>query len=193
VREIVLVSTSRHRRGVLDRLKTPYTAASPACDEEGLDPLGAEERALALAVRKARSVVDRFPRALLIGSDQIAEIEGRALRKPGTMEGARETLRLLSGREHRLVTAVAVIDAADGRTETALDVAHLRMRRLSEEEIESYLRREDVLDCVGAYRSEGLGAALFEWMRTEDPTGIVGLPLTRVVDLLARFGVGVLG
>jgi predicted house-cleaning NTP pyrophosphatase (Maf/HAM1 superfamily) len=109
------------------------------------------------------------------------------------MEGARETLRLLSGREHRLVTAVAVIDAADGRTETALDVAHLRMRRLSEEEIESYLRREDVLDCVGAYRSEGLGAALFEWMRTEDPTGIVGLPLTRVVDLLARFGVGVLG
>ncbi|MFH1680762.1 MAG: Maf family protein [Candidatus Eisenbacteria bacterium] len=192
MRDLVLASTSRYRRALLDRLGVPYRAVAPRCDEEGLDVLRAEERSLALAERKARSVAADFPGALLLGSDQIAEIEGRALRKPGTIEAARATLRLLSGREHRLVTAVALLDSVDGRVENAIDIARLRMRKLSHEEIENYLGREEVLDCVGAYRSEGLGAALFEWMRADDPTGIVGLPLTRVVDLLARFGVSVL-
>ncbi len=188
MRELVLASASRYRRALLDRLGLSYRAVSPKCDEEGLDHLPAEDRSLALAERKARSAAGDFPDALIIGSDQIAEIEGTALRKPGTIEAARASLRLLSGREHRLVTAVVLLDAREGRMETAIDIARLRMRRLTDEEIENYLRREETLDCAGAYRSEGLGAALFEWMRTDDPTGIVGLPLTRVVDLLARFG-----
>ncbi len=192
MREIVLASTSRYRRALLDRLGIAYRAEAPACDEEGLDDLPAERRAVALAERKARSLAGAFPRSLLLGCDQIAEMEGLTLRKPGAIENARATLRLLAGREHRLVTGVALLDAASGRIETALDIALLRMRPLTDEEIDAYLRREEALDCAGAYRIEGLGAALFERVRTEDPTGIVGLPLTRVVDLFARFGVPVL-
>jgi MAF protein len=192
VRDLVLVSTSRYRRSLLDRLGIAYRAEAPLSDEEGLDDLPAERRAVALAERKARSLAAAFPRALLLGCDQIAEMDGRTLRKPGTLENARVALRLLAGREHRLVTGVALLDAGCGRIETALDIARLRMRPLTDEAIDAYLKREETLDCAGAYRIEGLGAALFEWMRTEDPTGIVGLPLTRVVDLLARFGVSVL-
>jgi len=192
VREIVLASTSRYRRSLLDRLGLPYRAVSPLSDEEGLDHLAAEERATELAVRKARSVAPAHPRALIIGSDQIAEIEGRTLKKPGTLEAARASLRALAGREHRLVTAVALLDAESGRLETALDIARLRMRVLSEREIDAYLSREETQGCAGAYRIEGLGAALFESMKTEDPTGIIGLPLTRLAALLTRFGVSVL-
>lgn len=192
MREIVLASTSRYRRMLMDRLGIPYEAAAPACDEEGLDHLPVPERALALAVRKARSVAPLHPEALVIGSDQIAEVEGESLRKPGSFEAARESLRRLRGREHRLVTGVAIFDAREGRVEGALDTAVLRMRDLGDEEIDSYLRREEPYDCVGAYRIEGLGAALFESVGTEDPTGIVGLPLMKVTRLLARFGVEVL-
>ncbi|MFH1279751.1 MAG: nucleoside triphosphate pyrophosphatase [Candidatus Eisenbacteria bacterium] len=192
MRKIVLASTSRYRRMLMDRLGLPYEAMAPASDEEGVDHLPAEERALALAERKARSVAAFRPDAVIIGSDQIAELEGFTLRKPGGFEMAGESLRRLRGREHRLVTGVAVVDARDGRMETALDVAVLRMRDLGDDEIENYLRREEPYDCAGAYRIEGLGAALFESMETGDPTGIIGLPLTRVTALLSRFGVEVL-
>lgn len=192
MRELILASTSKHRRALLERLGLPFEAVAPPCDEEGLDHLPVPERALALAERKARAVAALRPDALILGSDQIAEAEGRVLRKPGGFERARETLRFLAGRDHRLVTGVVLLDAADGRIETALDVARLRMRRLADDEIENYLRREEPYDSAGSYRIEGLGAALFESMSTEDPTGIIGLPLTRVTDLLARFGVSVL-
>jgi septum formation protein len=193
LRELVLASTSRYRRQLLERLGIPFRAERPDCDEEGASGACVEDRALALAVRKARSLTGKFPDALILGSDQIAEVEGIALSKPGGFEKARESLRLLSGKEHRLVTAVAVLDAGEKvRLETAVDVATLRMRALTGDEIDHYLRREEPYDCVGAYRIEGLGAALFERMRTDDPTGIIGLPLTRVVDLLSRFGVSVL-
>jgi len=193
LRELILASSSPYRRGLLERLGLPFRAERPDCDEEGARGACAEDRALALAVRKARSLAGKFPGALILGSDQIAEVEGTSLVKPGCFEKARESLRLLSGKEHRLVTAVALLDAGDKvRLETAVDVATLQMRSLTDEEIDGYLHREEPYDCVGAYRIEGMGAALFERMRTDDPTGIIGLPLTRVVDLLSRFGVSVL-
>lgn len=190
---LILASTSRYRRELLERLCLPFQVVAPACDEEGLDHLRPEERAIGLAIRKAKSVAALHPKDVVIGSDQIAVVDGESLPKPGNMERARETLGRLSGREHRLVTGVAVVDnGGGGRLEIALDIARLRMRTLSDTQIRDYLAREDTLDCAGAYRIEGLGAALFESITTEDPTGIIGLPLTRVVDLLSLFDIQVL-
>ena len=192
MKELVLASTSPYRRALLERLGLSFRVAVPGCDEEGLDHLAVEERVLRLAERKARSVPPGTEGALIIGSDQIAEVDGLSLQKPGGFEKARETLRLLSGKEHRLVTAVVIVDTGSDRLESATDVATLRMRTLTDREIENYLEREEPYDCVGAYRIEGLGIALFEAVATNDPTGIVGLPLTAVVRLLSRFGIAVL-
>lgn len=189
--ELILASTSPYRRMLMERLGLPFRAEAPGCGEEGLEDRPVEERAAALAERKARAVAAKHPGAVVIGSDQIAEVEGETLHKPGTRERARETLRRLRGREHRLVTAVAVLRGE--KMESALDEARLLMRSLTDGEIEAYLDREDVLDCAGAYRIEGLGAALFRSVRTADPTGIVGLPITRLTALLERFGLRVLG
>ena len=192
MKELILASTSRYRRALLERLGLSFRVVAPCCDERGLDHLSVEARALRLAERKARSVPPGPEGALVIGSDQIAEVDGLSLQKPGSFEKARETLRLLSGKEHRLVTAVALVDTGSDRLESVTDVATLRMRSLTDAEIDHYLEREEPFDCVGAYRIEGLGIALFEAVETNDPTGIVGLPLTAVVRLLSRFGIAVL-
>ncbi len=192
MKELILASTSRYRRALLERLGLSFRVVAPRCDERGLDHLPVKERALRLAERKARSVPPGPEGALVIGSDQIAEVDGLSLQKPGSFEKARETLRLLSGKEHRLVTAVALFDTGSGRLESVTDVATLRMRSLTDAEIDHYLEREEPFDCVGAYRIEGLGIALFEAVETNDPTGIVGLPLTAVARLLSRFGIAVL-
>ncbi len=193
MREIVLASTSKHRKAILERLGLPFTVLAPLCNEEGADLLPTEERAVHLAVRKARSLSEKFPKALIIGSDQIPEVGGEILSKPGSSAKARESLRLLSGKDHRLLTGLAVAEGGDsGRVETALDISHLRMRDLSDEEIANYIKREHVLNCAGSYRAEGLGASLFEEINTKDPTAVVGLPLTLLVDLFARFDFHVL-
>jgi len=192
MRRIVLASTSPYRRELMDRLGLAYQAVAPRFTEQL--PPGADPAALVVeqAVGKARSVVADHPDALIIGSDQLVALDERVLGKPGDPERAVAQLQALQGREHRLLTAVAVVDAGDGRTETQLDVSTLRVRNLSEEEIRAYVRRENPIDCAGSYRSEGLGIALFDHLRGDDPTAIVGLPLTVVCRLLGRFGVNAL-
>lgn len=194
--KIVLASTSRYRRELIARLTIDVEQAAPPFDEEAEKPRLAgrpvEELVATLARGKALSLRAAYPDALLIGSDQAAEIDGEVLGKPGTEEGARAQLRRLSGREHRLLTAVAVLRASDGRIEEALDVHRLRMRQLTDREIEAYVRRDQPLDCAGAYRVEALGIALFERVTGDDFTAVIGLPLTRVVAMLERFGVRVL-
>lgn len=194
--KIVLASTSRYRRELIARLTIDVEQAAPPFDEEAAKPRLAgrpvEELVATLARGKALSLREAYPDALLIGSDQAAEIDGEVLGKPGTEEAARAQLRRLSGREHRLLTAVAVLRASDGRIEEALDVHRLRMRQLTDREIEAYVRRDQPLDCAGAYRVEALGIALFERVTGDDFTAVIGLPLTRVVAMLERFGVRVL-
>ncbi len=198
MRPIVLASTSRYRRELLARLGIPFETAAPAIDEEeekrrggaGLPP---EELVRWLARRKAESLAERFPDALVIGSDQAVEASGTVLGKPGSEEAAvRQLLFLAGARTHRLLTAVAVHGAREGRTEQALDVHEVEMRPLSEDEARAYVARERPIDCAGAYKVEGAGIALFERLTGDDFTAIVGLPLTRVVALLKRFGVNVL-
>lgn len=193
---IVLASTSRYRRELIQRLGLGVESAAPAFDEEAekkaLEALSPEDLVASLARGKARSLGEAYPDALIIGSDQAAEVDGELLGKPGTEEAARAQLRLLSGREHRLLTAVAVFEPRTGRLEEALDVHRLSVRALSDEAIANYVRIDRPLDCAGSYRVEALGIALFDRLSGDDFTAIIGLPLTRVVALLDRFGVRVL-
>ena len=187
--QLVLASTSPYRRALLARLGLPFVAVAPSYQEEhGLD-LPTAELVQQLALRKAQSLRDAYPRALIVAADQVAEIDGERLFKPGTVERAVEQLLRLAGRTHRLITGLAVLEAATGRVEQALDLQHMTLRPLSPEQAQAYVAAERPLDCAGAYRIEGRGIALFESMRSADYTGIIGLPLIGLTTLLGRFGI----
>jgi septum formation protein len=193
--DLVLASTSPYRRALLERLRLPFEAVAPPFDEEAekaaLSHLDPEALSLALARGKALSVARARPGAIVIGSDQIATIDGRKLDKPGTEDDARAQLGLLAGRTHRLVTSVVVV--RDETIHAHVDVHELTLRPLSEAQIARYVARDAPLDCAGSYRSEGLGVALFERVRGEDATAVVGLPLIAVSRLLAQLGLDPLG
>ena len=155
-------------------------------EEHDLD-LPPDRLVVELAARKAQSLADRFPQALIIGCDQVAEVDGRILLKPGTVERAKAQLKELSGRTHRLLTGLAVFEPATSHLETALDVHRMTLRELKDEEIDAFVESEKPVDCAGAYKVEGPGIGLFESMQGEDYTGIIGLPLTKLVRLLKRF------
>ena len=197
VATVILGSESRYRRELIERLGLTVTCMASPFDEEGakagLSGLPIPERARALAIGKAEALGEAYPDAVIIGSDQLGEVDGEALGKPHTRERALAQLRRLAGREHRLHTAVAVHHRASGRTETAVDTTALVMRALTDEAIADYVARDAPLDCAGSYRVESLGIALFERVRGDDFTAVIGLPLTRLVELLERFGVRVLG
>ena len=190
---LVLASTSPYRRDLLARLRIPFECARPefaeAAPTEGSFE-EARELARSNARGKAASLCEGFPGSLILGSDQVCESDGRILHKAGTKERAIEQLRWLAGREHRLHTAVALIDSRTGEIETEIEVTHLRIRDLSAERIAYYVETELPLDSAGSYYSEGLGIALFEYSRGDDPTAIIGLPLTKVCRLLERRGLG---
>ena len=195
--EVILASTSRYRRELIGRLGLAVTCMASPFDEEaakeGLSALPIAERARALAIGKAEALGAMYPDAVIIGSDQMGELDGEALGKPHTAENARAQLRRMAGREHRLHTAVALHHRASGRTEALVDTHALVMRALSDEAIADYVARDAPLDCAGSYRVESLGIALFERVRGDDFTAVIGLPLTKVVALLEGFGVRVLG
>lgn len=194
---VILGSTSRYRRELIARLGIDVECVASPFDEEaakeGLRALPIAERARRLAIGKAEALGDAHPDAVIIGSDQMGEVDGEALGKPHTAERARAQLRRLSGREHRLHTAVAVHHRASGRTETVVDTHALVMRALTDAAIADYVARDAPLDCAGSYRVESLGIALFERVTGDDFTAVIGLPLTKVVGLLEGFGVRVLG
>ncbi len=193
-KKLILASTSPYREKLLSRLRIPFESSAPAVDEGAFKARLFEPAELVrtLAAEKARSLTARFPKALIIGADQAAEIDGRILGKPGSVEAACAQLELLSGRTHRLWTAVAVVDSERGRLEEALEVIELRLRALTPQEIRRYVELDEPLDCAGSYRFESLGAALFESVSASDPTAIEGLPLLRLCELLRRFGVSLL-
>lgn len=185
---LVLASTSRYRRALLDAAGVSYEVARPPFDEEHARALAPEEMVVVFARGKAESLAR--PDAIVIGADQIPELDGRILTKPGDRAGAVEQLAALAGRTHRLLTAVAVHHA--GRTESMLVVHRMTMRPLSAEQIARYVDRDEPYDCAGAYKVEAAGALLFEAMEGPDHTAIVGLPLTALSTLLASFGVSLL-
>lgn len=191
MRELILASTSPYRRALLERLGLPFRCVDPGVDEwafkaRGLDPVALAE---ALARAKAGAVAVAEPVAVVIGGDQLVAFEGGVLGKPGTAEAAVGQLLAMAGREHQLVTAVAVADG--GGVEVVTDVARLRLRPLTVDEAERYVAADRPLDCAGGYRIESLGIALFDRIESEDQTAIVGMPLIAVARLLRARGFAV--
>ncbi|MCA9530406.1 MAG: septum formation protein Maf [Myxococcales bacterium] len=189
---LVLASTSPYRRALLARLRVPFEAIAPRCDEAAVARLGLPADALTttLARMKAQSVHARRPEALVLGSDQVVELDGDILGKPGDAAGARAQLARLAARTHRLVTAVTLLGPG-GFEASRLVVHSMQMRALSPEAIARYVDAEQPIDCAGSYKIEGLGVALFERMQGDDCTAIEGLPLVQVVALLGEAGVAV--
>jgi len=186
--DLILASTSPYRRELMQRLQIPFRAIAPGVDEAPLKAAGGSpvEVAANLARAKALAVAALHPEAFVIGSDQIAAIDGQMLDKPGTLARAREQLQRLQGREHQLVTAVAI--AHPGGVANFVDVARLCMRSLTSAEIDRYLAAEPALDCAGSYKLEGLGISLFAGISAEDHTAIVGLPLLHLAAELRQLG-----
>lgn len=185
---LVLGSTSRYRRELLERLRLPFSVDSPHVDETPTPGEKPADLALRLALAKARNVASRAPRSIIIGSDQVADLDGVPLGKPGNHERATEQLRSMSGRNIVFQTAVAVVRADAGFEASALVPVTVRFRHLSDAEIQHYLRIEEPYDCAGSAKSEALGIALLDAIESDDPTAIVGLPLIKTCYLLREAG-----
>ena len=189
---LILASTSPYRRELLQRLGIPFSVASPETDETPLPGERPEATALRLSEAKARAVAVNYPDALIIGSDQVAEMEGRIFGKPGTHERAVQQLRELSGKTVNFFTGLCLLNARTGQTEVRGIPTLVGFRELSDGEIEHYLQREPAYNCAGSAKSEGLGISLLRYMRGDDPNALVGLPLIALCDMLRNQGVSVL-
>ena len=190
-RPLVLGSTSRYRRELLARLRLPFEVDAPDVDETPLPGELPVATALRLSEAKARAVAVRYEDALVIGSDQVADCDGRAVSKPGDRANAQRELRALSGRSIVFHTGLALVDAATGRCQREMvDVVSV-FRALADAEIDAYLDIEAPYDCAGGVKSEALGIALFERITSDDPTALVGLPLIALCRMLRAEGVDV--
>ncbi|WP_334135432.1 Maf family nucleotide pyrophosphatase [Tepidimonas sp.] len=186
---LVLASTSPYRRELLQRLRLPFQTCPPQVDETpypGETPAALARR---LARAKADAVAQQHPHALVIGSDQVADLDGTPLGKPGTHERAMAQLRAMRGRTVLFHTALAVVCHASGYAAEDTAVVQVRFRDLRDDEIERYLHAERPYDCAGSAKSEGLGIALLEAIVSDDPTALIGLPLIRTARLLRAAGV----
>lgn len=191
-KKIVLASTSRYRAELLQRLRFPFEVAKPNADESPLNREKPAHTAERLSLAKARSVVAAYPGSLIIGSDQVAELNGLPIGKPGNLGRARLQLRAMRGQTLVFHTGIALLNVDSGSMQSATIPTIVRFRDYSDAEIEIYLEREDALDCAGSAKSEGLGIALIAAMESEDPTALVGLPLIALATMLNNEGFGVL-
>ena len=187
-RPLVLGSTSRYRRELLQRLNVAFDVTAPDVDETPQHDEAPPAFALRLALAKARAVAQQHPDAVVIGSDQVADLAGAPLGKPGNHERAVQQLRQMRGETVVFQTAVAVVCAATGFEQADLAAVQVQFRALSDDEIERYLRAEQPYDCAGAAKSEGLGIALLDAIGSDDPTALIGLPLIRTTRLLRAAG-----
>jgi septum formation protein len=178
---------------LLERLHLPFEVQAPEVDETPLAGEPPEALASRLALAKARAVAARHPEAVVIGSDQVADLAGEPLGKPGTHDRAVEQLRRMRGRTVIFQTALSVVCQASGFEMSDLAAVQVRFRALTDAEIETYLRLEEPYDCAGSAKSEGLGIALLESINNDDPTALVGLPLIRTARLLRAAGLPLLG
>lgn len=185
---IILASTSAYRAALLRRVLESFDQAAPGSDEAHVDGEAPAARAARLAEAKARAVAAQRPGCIVIGSDQVADLGGTVLDKPGTVHAAHRQLQASSGRQVVFHTAVCVVDAR-GDAHTHVDETRVTFRPLSAEDIERYVERERPLDCAGSFKCEGLGITLFERIENDDPTALVGLPLIATSRLLRQAGV----
>ena len=187
-RPLVLASTSLYRRELLQRLRLDFTVQAPNVDETPADGETPRALALRLALAKAQAVAKLHPEAVVIGSDQVADLNGEPLGKPGTHDRATLQLQRMRGQRVVFQTAVAVVCQATGFAEVELAPVEVQFRALNDAEIERYLRAEQPYDCAGSAKSEGLGISLLDAIHSDDPTALIGLPLIRTCRLLRAAG-----
>ncbi|MDP2786030.1 MAG: Maf family nucleotide pyrophosphatase [Sulfurimicrobium sp.] len=182
--ELVLASTSPYRRELLERLKIPFTVFAPEVDETPLPAESPEQTATRLAEAKARVGAARFPDALIIGSDQVATLDGQQLGKPHTHENATRQLRMMRGKRVVFNTALCLYNSRSGSVQNRLVPFTVTFRDLTDAQIEHYLVKEQPYNCAGSAKSEGLGIALIARMEGDDPNALIGLPLIALIDML---------
>ncbi len=185
---LVLASGSRYRATQLRQLGQAFTQQAADIDETPFADETPRETAMRLALAKARHVAADHRQALVIGSDQVAECDGKPIGKPGSMERARRQLQQASGREVRFFTALCLIGTNHGSTQQHLDTTVVHFRQLEDDEIARYLAAEKPLDCAGSFKCEGLGISLFEAIETHDPSALIGLPLITLAKMLREAG-----
>ena len=191
-RQLILASTSTYRRQLLERLHLPFTVIASDVDEAPLPGESPKMMASRLALAKARSVAAQHPFAVVIGSDQVADLDGQALGKPGNHARAVIQLQAMRGKTVVFQTAVAVVCVESRFAQTELAQVKVKFRELSDAQIEAYLQAEQPYDCAGSAKSEGLGIALLERIDNDDPTALIGLPLIRTCQMIEAAGITVL-
>ncbi len=191
-RPVILGSTSRYRKELLSRLRIPFEVAAPEVDETPFKDEAPAELALRLALAKAKAVAQKFPHAVVIGSDQVADLEGTPLGKPGNHPNAVLQLQRMRGKTVIFQTALSVVCLETGFEKTDIAAVKVKFRHLTDAEIEAYLLAEEPYDCAGSAKSEGLGIALLDAIENDDPTALVGLPLIRTCQMLSAAGVKLL-
>jgi MAF protein len=192
MRALLLASSSPYRRELLERLRLPFTSASPAIDETALPGETPDALVRRLARQKAEALAAEFAGHLIIGSDQVAVLDGGILGKPHTFENARAQLLAASGKRVDFLTGLALLDAASGRYQVDVVRFTVHMRELDAAQVERYLQAEQPYDCAGSFKAEGLGVSLFRRTEGDDATSLVGLPLIRLVDMLQMEGIAAL-
>lgn len=186
--QLILASTSRYRKALLEKLALPFECAAPEVDESPLPGESAEVLVARLALAKASAIADRFDQGLIIGSDQVCVCDGQILGKPGTVEKAVAQLMAAQGRSVTFHTGLCVLDAASGRAEQLVEPFTVHFRTLDEAALRRYVEAELPLDCAGSFKCEGMGIVLFKGLEGRDPNALIGLPLIGLIDLLARHG-----
>ncbi len=187
-RRVILASTSPFRRELLARLLIPFETAAPETDESAPAGEAPEATAKRLAEAKARAVAARYPDALIIGSDQVAASDNRRFGKPGSRENAIAQLRLMRGKEVVFHTGLCLLNSATDHVQVCCIDTHVGFRDLTDAEIESYLDKEDALNCAGSAKSEALGISLLSYLRGDDPNALIGLPLIALCNMLRAEG-----
>lgn len=189
---LVLASTSPYRKALLEKLHVEFTTVSPQVDETNLPGESPEQLVARLAEAKAKANADQFKHALIIGSDQVAIVEGKIVGKPGNHANAFAQLRRAAGKRVTFLTGLCVYNTVSQHTQVEVVPFSVVFRQLTDTQIEHYLQREQPYNCAGSFKSEGLGIALFERLEGDDPNSLIGLPLIRLIHMLEREGFPIL-
>ena len=191
--KLILASGSAYRRELLSRLHLPFEAIAPDIDESALQHESPEQTALRLAEQKALAIAQKYPESIIIGSDQVATLEGEQIGKPGTHEAALKQLQKMRGKEVIFHTALCLVDSRNNQARYAVQTQNVQtlvcFRDLSDAELDAYLRIEQPYDCAGSAKNEGLGITIIEKIVSEDPTALTGLPLIALTSMLRNIGV----
>jgi septum formation protein len=191
-KKIILASSSIYRKELLDRLKLPFSCFSPEIDETALADEQPQDTALRLAQEKAKKIGESHPNALIIGCDQVATLDGLQIGKPLTHENATQQLRIMRGREVTFHSALCLYNSMTLNMQREVVPYIVHFRNLTDAQIESYLNKEQPYHCAGSAKSEGLGIAIIEKMTGEDPNALIGLPLIKLINMLANENVHVI-